>query len=56
MRARFSFARVFAVLKKEFIQMRRDRITLGMILGVPVMQLFCLALRLILIPNICRPR
>ncbi len=40
MGARFSFARVAAVLKKEFIQMRRDRITLGMILGVPVLQLF----------------
>jgi ABC-2 type transport system permease protein len=39
MSARFSFARVAAVLKKEFIQMRRDRITLAMILGVPVMQL-----------------
>ncbi|HUO92113.1 MAG TPA: ABC transporter permease [Rhizomicrobium sp.] len=37
---RFSFARVGAVLMKEFVQMRRDRITLAMILGVPVMQLF----------------
>jgi ABC-2 type transport system permease protein len=36
---RFSFARVGAVLMKEFVQMRRDRITLAMILGVPVMQL-----------------
>jgi ABC-2 type transport system permease protein len=35
----FSFARVYAVLLKEFIQMRRDRLTLGMILGVPIMQL-----------------
>ena len=40
MSARFSFTRVAAVLKKEFIQMRRDRVTLAMILGVPVMQLF----------------
>ncbi len=39
MSARFSFTRVAAVLKKEFIQMRRDRVTLAMILGVPVMQL-----------------
>jgi ABC-2 type transport system permease protein len=39
MNARFSFARVFAVLLKEFVQMRRDRVTLAMILGVPVMQL-----------------
>ena len=39
MAERFSFARVTAVLMKEFVQMRRDRITLAMILGVPVMQL-----------------
>ncbi len=37
---RFSFARVLAVLGKEFIQMRRDRLTLGMIVGVPMMQIF----------------
>ncbi|MGN6515826.1 MAG: ABC transporter permease [Rhizomicrobium sp.] len=36
----FSFARVYAVLLKEFLQMRRDRITLAMIVGVPLMQLF----------------
>jgi ABC-2 type transport system permease protein len=39
MSERFSFARVGAMLGKEFIQMRRDRLTLGMILGIPVMQL-----------------
>ena len=39
MRRGFSFARFVAVLLKEFIQMRRDRLTLVMILGVPVMQL-----------------
>jgi ABC-2 type transport system permease protein len=37
---RFSFQRLFAILRKEFIQMRRDRLTLGMIVGVPIMQLF----------------
>jgi ABC-2 type transport system permease protein len=36
---RFSFARVRAVLAKELIQIRRDRVTLGMIVGIPVMQL-----------------
>ena len=36
----FSFARVYAILLKEFLQMRRDRITLAMIVGVPLMQLF----------------
>lgn len=35
----FSFARVYAILLKEFLQMRRDRVTLGMIVVVPLMQL-----------------
>ncbi len=34
-----SFARLGAILAKEFIQMRRDRITFAMMLGVPIMQL-----------------
>lgn len=36
---RFSLARFHAVLFKEFIQMRRDRITFAMMIGVPIMQL-----------------
>jgi ABC-2 type transport system permease protein len=36
----FSLSRLAAMLAKEFLQMRRDRLTLGMIVGVPVMQLF----------------
>jgi ABC-2 type transport system permease protein len=35
----FSLARFGAVLAKEFIQMRRDRLTFGMMVGIPVMQL-----------------
>ncbi|WP_292898346.1 ABC transporter permease [Nitratireductor sp.] len=35
----FSLSRLIAMLIKEFIQMRRDRITFGMMLGVPLMQL-----------------
>ncbi|ESY76689.1 mannose-1-phosphate guanyltransferase [Mesorhizobium sp. LNHC221B00] len=35
----FSFARLGALLIKEFIQMRRDRITFAMMLGVPLIQL-----------------
>src|SRR5262249_21287921 len=35
----FAWTRVAAVLAKEFIQVRRDRLTFGMILGIPVMQL-----------------
>ncbi|MCB1419717.1 MAG: ABC transporter permease, partial [Notoacmeibacter sp.] len=34
-----SLRRLFAILAKEFIQMRRDRITFAMMLGVPLMQL-----------------
>jgi ABC-2 type transport system permease protein len=35
----FSFSRLFAILMKEFIQMRRDRMTFALMIGVPVMQL-----------------
>ncbi|WP_099866958.1 ABC transporter permease [Pararhizobium haloflavum] len=35
----FSFTRLGALLVKEFIQMRRDRITFAMMLAVPLMQL-----------------
>lgn len=35
----FSLARLWAVLVKEFIQMRRDRVTFVMMIGVPIMQL-----------------
>ena len=34
-----SFRRLFAIMLKELRQMRRDRITLAMIVGIPVMQL-----------------
>ena len=36
---RFSFARLGAVLFKEFVQMRRDRVTFAMMIGIPIMQL-----------------
>lgn len=36
----FSLQRVWAILVKEFLQMRRDRLTLGMVVVVPLMQLF----------------
>jgi ABC-2 type transport system permease protein len=35
----FSWRRLVAVIKKEFIQMRRDRLTFAMMIGIPVMQL-----------------
>jgi len=34
-----SLSRIFAVLAKEFRQLRRDRLTFAMILGIPIMQL-----------------
>jgi ABC-2 type transport system permease protein len=38
--AKFSWARLWGMIVKEFIQMRRDRLTLGMMIGIPLMQLF----------------
>jgi len=34
-----SLTRVFAVMRKEFLQMSRDRLTFGMIAGIPLIQL-----------------
>ncbi|MEF2145305.1 MAG: ABC transporter permease [Desulfovibrionaceae bacterium] len=36
---RFSLARFLAVVRKEFVQMRRDRLTFAMMIGIPIMQL-----------------
>jgi len=36
---RLSMSRLWAIVVKEFIQMRRDRVTFGMMIGVPLMQL-----------------
>jgi ABC-2 type transport system permease protein len=35
----FSLARLAAILAKEFIQIRRDRLTFAMMVGIPIMQL-----------------
>ncbi|MFZ1804716.1 MAG: hypothetical protein WAU05_12385, partial [Nitrospira sp.] len=35
----FSLSRFGAIVVKEFIQMRRDRITFGMMVGIPLIQL-----------------
>ncbi len=37
--SRFSLSRVLAMMIKEFIQLKRDRMTFAMILAIPVMQL-----------------
>lgn len=39
MSAVFSFHRFLAIVVKEFIQMRRDRLTFGMMIGIPLVQL-----------------
>ena len=36
---RFSFHRLWAIVLKEFIQMKRDRVTFGMMVGIPLLQL-----------------
>ena len=36
----FSLARWWSMVLKEFLQLRRDRVTFGMIVGIPIMQLF----------------
>ena len=36
---RWSFARFWGVVVKEFLQLRRERITFAMVLGVPIAQL-----------------
>jgi ABC-2 type transport system permease protein len=35
----FSPARLWAIVVKEFVQMRRDRVTFGIMIGIPLMQL-----------------
>ncbi|CAJ0790521.1 putative multidrug ABC transporter permease YbhS [Ralstonia condita] len=37
---RFSLHRWWSVVLKEFLQLRRDRITFAMMIGIPIMQLF----------------
>ena len=36
---RFSFARLAAIMLKEFIQLRRDRLTFAMMVGIPIIQM-----------------
>jgi ABC-2 type transport system permease protein len=37
--SRFSLYRWWGIVQKEFLQLRRDRITFGMIVGIPIVQL-----------------
>ena len=47
----FSFKRLAAILRKEWIQLRRDALTLRMILLLPVMQLFLFGYAINAIPK-----
>lgn len=37
--SRYSAARLWAIMVKEFVQMRRDRLTFAMMVGIPILQL-----------------
>ena len=39
MTERFSFARWWGIVRKEFLQLRRDRVTFAMIIGIPLIQM-----------------
>ena len=49
--SRFTLHRVLAMLGKEFIQMRRDRTTLAMLIGIPVMQLMLFGYAINMVPR-----
>ena len=51
MNSRFSLARIAAMLRKEFVQMRRDRMTLAMLIGIPLMQLFVFGYAINMVPK-----
>jgi ABC-2 type transport system permease protein len=48
---RFTLHRVMAMLDKEFIQMRRDRTTLAMLVAIPLMQLFLFGYAINMVPR-----
>jgi ABC-2 type transport system permease protein len=48
---RFTIHRVLAMLGKELLQMRRDRMTLGLLFGIPLMQLFIFGYAINMVPR-----
>ena len=38
-RNRFSLVRWWSIVRKEFLQLRRDRVTFAMIVGIPIIQM-----------------
>jgi ABC-2 type transport system permease protein len=47
----FSPLRIFALVGKELLQMRRDRLTLGMLIGIPLMQLLLFGYAINMVPR-----
>lgn len=39
MKVAFSWSRIYGLIRKEFIQLKRDRMTFAMLIGIPFMQL-----------------
>jgi ABC-2 type transport system permease protein len=50
-RQRFSGARWWSIVLKEFTQLRRDRLTFAMIIGIPIMQMAIFGFAINLIPR-----
>jgi ABC-2 type transport system permease protein len=51
----YSLRRLFALLRKEWIQVRRDAMTLRIIISIPIMQLFLFGYAINSDPKTCRP-
>jgi ABC-2 type transport system permease protein len=51
MNGRFSLSRIGALLGKEMLQMRRDRLTLGLLIGIPLMQLLIFGYAINMVPK-----
>jgi ABC-2 type transport system permease protein len=51
MNGRFSLSRIAAILIKESLQMLRDRLTLGLLIGIPLMQLLLFGYAINMVPK-----
>lgn len=51
MNRRFSVGRILALIRKELLQMRRDRLTIGLLIGIPLMQLLIFGYAINMVPK-----
>ena len=51
----FSFSRWWGIVIKEFIQLKRDRLTFGMIIVIPIIQWLLFGFAINSDPSICPP-